>query len=209
MTRRPEQLPGASFLDRILSRNERQAASRDFLLRTVPKQAVCIEVGVFDGDFSERILAITQPKKLHLVDPWTPKADGTLYDGPAQRFDDAVGARVSLERQYQHVLERFKMEIDQGQVEMHRMLSHEAAPLFPDAHFDWAYIDASHYYADCKHDLETYLPKIKLGGFICGDDYDRRGFWEHGVTRAVDEFAKRHAVDVVALRNHQFILRKR
>ena len=25
-------------------------------------------------------------------------------------------------------------------------------------------------------------------GYIAGDDYDRRGIWEHGVTRAVDEF---------------------
>ncbi len=34
-------------------------------------------------------------------------------------------------------------------------------------------------------------------------------FWNHGVTRAVDEFVKQNPVEVVALRNHQFVLRKR
>jgi hypothetical protein len=29
------------------------------------------------------------------------------------------------------------------------------------------------------------------------------------VTRAVDEFVKQHPVDVVAFRNHQFVLKKR
>ena len=43
---------------------------------------------------------------------------------------------------------------------------------------------------------------------ITGDDYDRQWFWDHGVTRAVDEFVKTHAVEVVAFRNHQFVLRK-
>lgn len=209
MARPAQQLPGATLWERIRSRAARRAARRDFLLELLPKNGVGIEVGVFDGVLSERALALTSPRKLHLVDPWRTKPDGTLFDGPAQDFKTADEAADSLERQYQRVVELLRTEIAAGQVEIHRMLSHEAAPLFPDAHFDWAYLDASHYYDDVRTDLETWFPKLKQGGFITGDDYDRQGFWDHGVTRAVDEFVKKNPVEVIALRNHQFVLRKR
>ena len=120
---------------------------------------LCVEVGVFDGVLSERILALTRPRKLHLVDPWYTKPDGTLFDGPAQQFDSAKQASDSLEVQYQSVVRLLEKEIASGQVQIHRMLSHEAAPLFADAHFDWAYLDASHYYDDVKVDLRCGFPR--------------------------------------------------
>jgi hypothetical protein len=209
MARAAHELPGVRFWDRVMSLAARRAVRRDFLLNLMPKNGIAVEVGVFDGVLSERALALTQPKTLHLVDPWRTKADGTLFDGPAQKFDTAKDAADSLEQQFQRVVELLKPEIDRGQVQIHRMLSHEAAPLFADSHFDWAYLDASHYYDDVKNDLESWFPKVKSGGFIAGDDYGRHGFWDHGVTRAVDEFVTKNAVKVVALRNHQFVLHKR
>jgi hypothetical protein len=89
------------------------------------------------------------------------------------------------------------------------MLSHEAAALFPDGHFDWAYIDASHFYDDVKRDLESFFPKLRKGGYFAGDDYDRRGIWDHGVTRAVDEFRLDPSIETIRLKNHQFLIRKR
>ncbi len=209
MARPAHLLPGASFWERVRSRAARRAVRRDFLLDLMPKGAECIEVGVFDGVLSERILALTAPRKLHLVDPWRTRPDGSLFDGPAQEFDSAQQASDSLEMQYQSVVRLLEKEIAAGKIEIHRTLSHEAAPLFADARFDWAYLDASHYYDDVKLDLETWFPKVKVGGFITGDDYGRQGFWDHGVTRAVDEFIRKNAVEVIALRNHQYVLRKR
>jgi hypothetical protein len=205
----PRQLPGYRLVDRLTSRAARRAAKRDFLFDVVPRGGVVIEVGVFDGDFSERILALNEPRKLHLVDPWFTKADGTLFDGPTQQFVSAEQASAALEGQYQHVARRFASEIASGRIEVHRTLSHEAAPRFPDEHFDWIYVDASHFYADVKVDLEAFWPKLKRGGYIAGDDYDRRGIWEHGVTRAVDEFIASGVPEKIRLHNHQFLLRKR
>jgi hypothetical protein len=205
----PRQLPGYRLLDRLSSRAARRAAKRDFLFDVVPRGGVVIEVGVFDGDFSERILALNEPLKLHLVDPWFTKSDGTLFDGPTQQFSSAKQASDALEGQYQHVARRFAGEIASGRIQVHRTLSHQAAPLFPDEHFDWIYVDASHFYDDVKVDLEAFWPKLKRGGYIAGDDYDRRGIWEHGVTRAVDEFIASGVPEKVRLHNHQFLLRKR
>ncbi len=209
MARPVDQLPGMRFVDRLTSRTARRAASRDFMFDILPKGGTVAEVGVFGGDFSERIIALNQPRELHLIDPWFTKDDGTLYDGPTQRFETKEQASRTLETQFQSVAARFAAELQSGRVRMHRMLSQDAAPAFADEALDWAYIDASHYYTDVRNDIELYFPKVKRGGFITGDDYGRRGFWDHGVTRAVNEFIELGLTDVIRLHNHQFVLRKR
>ncbi|MDJ0634304.1 MAG: hypothetical protein QNJ34_14035 [Xenococcaceae cyanobacterium MO_188.B29] len=42
---------------------------RQFLLERLPKNSVGAEIGVHLGDFSEKILEIVKPNKLHLIDP--------------------------------------------------------------------------------------------------------------------------------------------
>lgn len=56
---------------------------------------------------------------------------------------------------------------------------------YDDEYFDIVYIDASHEYEYVKEDILSWLPKVKNGGIICGDDY--HPVW-HGVIKAVDEF---------------------
>ena len=46
-----------------------------------------------------------------------------------------------------------------------------AATLFPDGHFDWVYLDATHTYAEAKRDLEVWYPKVRVGGLVSGHDY--------------------------------------
>jgi len=55
---------------------------------------------------------------------------------------------------------------------------------YPDEYFDIVYIDASHEYEDVKADILSWFPKVKVGGFFCGDDFIHS--WP-GVKRAVKE----------------------
>ena len=58
---------------------------REQLLEAMPRHAICAEIGVWEGDFSQRILDRTQPAKLHLIDPWRYEQDvaykDSLYGG--------------------------------------------------------------------------------------------------------------------------------
>ncbi|HEY3135124.1 MAG TPA: class I SAM-dependent methyltransferase [Blastocatellia bacterium] len=47
-----------------------------------------------------------------------------------------------------------------------------ASGLFSDASVDWIHLDARHDYASVKTDVQAWLPKLKRGGWLSGDDYD-------------------------------------
>jgi len=66
-----------------------------------------------------------------------------------------------------------------------RQTSLEASRLYLDRSLDFVFIDAAHDYESVRDDIRTWLPKVKRGGVIAGDDYSEH--WK-GVQRAVNEF---------------------
>ena len=186
---------------RRLRRNPRR-----FVLELAPADAVCAEIGVWKGDFAAQILDVVRPRKLHLVDPWAFMTD---EDYAEARYGGKVAAdQAAMDELHAGVLRRFAEPIGRGVVEVHRCGSDEAAAAFPDASFDWVYVDGNHLYDYVRSDLALYDPKVKPGGLIAGDDYGDAGWWEDGVTRAVDEFVAERGYEVVSLAAHQFVLRK-
>jgi hypothetical protein len=174
---------------------------RDFLLRMMPRDSVCAEIGVWQGHFSARILEIVRPRALHLIDPWRfqPAFPHTWYGGlKAAEQDD-------MDRLYEGVVRALGAD---RRVTIHREFSERAAPDFPDAFFDWIYVDGNHHYESVKRDLELYEPKVRTGGFICGDDYLWGPEAGYPVRRAVDELSRRDGIRLVAVKRDNFILRK-
>lgn len=47
-----------------------------------------------------------------------------------------------------------------------------ASSLFADASLDWVHLDARHDHDSVVADIGAWLPKIKTGGWLSGDDYD-------------------------------------
>jgi hypothetical protein len=60
-----------------------------------------------------------------------------------------------------------------------------AARLFGDASLEWVHLDACHDYASVKADIEAWVPKVKAGGWLSGDDYDEQKWPE--VVKAVSD----------------------
>jgi predicted O-methyltransferase YrrM len=50
---------------------------------------------------------------------------------------------------------------------------------FKDNSIDLVIIDLAHEYEAVKNDIEVWLPKVKTGGYIIGDDYEK--YWSHKV----------------------------
>lgn len=68
-----------------------------------------------------------------------------------------------------------------------RTTSLKASRLYEDRFVDFVFIDASHDYENVKIDIDSWYPKVKIGGFIGGHDYPH---WK-GVKKAVDEFLEK------------------
>ncbi len=174
-------------IPKVLLTQENVAACRVLLnraelLRALPHHAVCAEIGVDEGVFTEQILRIAEPSQLHLVDSW--------------------GSKRYNSTKYQQVLARYSAEMKSGQVSVLRAPSVEAADTFADAFFDWVYIDTTHAYALTARELRAYAPKVKSGGLIAGHDY-AMGNWVNGyrigVIEAVHEFCVQQGWEFVYL----------
>lgn len=83
-----------------------------------------------------------------------------------------------------HVYDIFQQNVRPvlHRIKMMRMPSVEAARFMIDGSVDFLMLDGDHSYEAVKADLEAWMPKMKVGGIISGDDYT----WP-GVEQAVIE----------------------
>ena len=172
---------------------------RQELLSMMPRNAVCAEIGVWKGEFSQQIKNLTRPKELTLIDPWAfqPSFPNRMFGGSVATSQDDMDAI------YQSVVSQFAYET----VKILRMNSTDAAAQFPDSYFDWVYVDGNHYYEYVLSDLQTWLPKVRPGGFLTGDDYlwhDDNG--RQSVKAAVTEFLNATPGLSVTVIGDQFII---
>lgn len=123
---------------------------RRALLDHMPKRAIAAEVGVAAGDFTAEILARTEPARLHLVDSWQ-----------SARYEPDLDI----------VCRRFKAELDLDQLRIERGQSVETLSRFPEAFFDWVYIDTDHSFDTTFAELSTCNGKVNTNGHIAGHDF--------------------------------------
>jgi hypothetical protein len=176
--------------------NIQMLVDRDVLLSKLPLNAVGCEIGVDTGTYTEKIIATTQPQKLHLVDVWSSK-----------RYP---------EKKFRGVKEKFQEEIATGKVEINRGYSTDVLPGFPNDYFDWVYLDSGHGFSLTWQELLLLRDKVKPGGIISGHDYCRyshKGNIRFGVVEAVNKFCVEHDYEFLYLtmethRHLSFAIRK-
>jgi hypothetical protein len=177
------------------------AHPRQQLLELMPRHSVCAEIGVWKGDFSQAILDVAQPRALHLIDPWV----FTTAYGKRWYGGGSASNQQDMDVIYQDVCSRFQ---HLPGVTIHRSTSSRQADLFPDGYFDWVYVDGNHYYEFVLDDLTRYLPKVRPGGYLTGDDF----YWssielegDQPVRRAVEDFVGRTGL-TVRLIHSQYVI---
>ncbi|MBU6400579.1 MAG: class I SAM-dependent methyltransferase [Verrucomicrobia bacterium] len=141
---------------------------------------VGLEVGVFEGWFSNYLLNGWRGRRLISVDPW--RAWGADYHDPCNQ------TQAEMDRCYETT--RQLLAPHGGRSEIWRSTSQDAAAKVADASLDFVYIDAQHHETAVTEDLQLWYPKLRPDGLLAGHDYmdAEFGWGSFGVKTAVDRF---------------------
>jgi len=186
-------------------RKSKQRKNKKFLLKLMPNNSVCTEIGVFQGQLSQDILTIVKPKELYLIDPWL--HDDEFFNG--NYCSPKLFNIEKNEERYQLVKKKFE---NNPIVSIIREKSEIALEKFPDNFFDWVYIDGDHSTEAVLKDLELCLKKVKPTGYITGDDirFDENANNTHkAVRKSVIKFLNEAPVELIMIKHNQFILQVR
>ena len=156
--------------------------NREELLDKIPKNSILAEIGVDEGDFSERLYKKCDPEYLYLIDLWSSKRYG--------------------EKKFNIVKNKFYDQLKKDEVKIFRDDSINVVSNFNDNFFDWIYIDTDHSFNTTYKELITWKSKVKRNGIISGHDY-MMGNWKktyrYGVIEAVHKFCVEYSWEMVFL----------
>ena len=148
-----------------------------------------VEIGVRKGELTtmmfERISSLTDA---YLVDPWSKEfldRRGEARTSAKKRIF-APEAQEKTDQIYYGACRRIAKAAHKYQVQASvlRMTSMEAVKCVPDSSVDMVFIDGFHTYEAVVEDIREWKPKLKDGGILVGDDFNRH---YPGVVKAVQE----------------------
>ncbi len=154
-----------------------------------------VEVGVAYGGQSSYLMENTTLDKLIGVDAYA--AYDTYVDPMKknQKYHDEL---------YKYVSEKLSKYGDKYQLV--RGFSNQVGEKIPD-YQDFVYLDGDHGYFGVLSDLKFWWPKVKQGGFLCGDDYGHGSF--PGVKKAITQFFDRLDMAVTVSTDGFWFLQKK
>jgi Methyltransferase domain len=143
----------------IEASNQRQACVD---LAIAEKAETIVEIGVYGGRLSRMLLKVPTLKELFLVDSWK----GSSPNRQPPHFLVWTDAEMAV------VARKVKAWASQNKkVKVLHMSSVRAAAKFGNESLDFVYIDGDHTFQGVTADIESWLPKLRMGGVLSGDDY--------------------------------------
>ena len=125
-------------------------------------------VGVYKGDFAAALLeACESIQEYYMVDPWRHLRD---WNKPANMNDDVFEKFLSEARANTDFAATKRIIL--------RGKTTEVIDEIRDGQLDFSYIDGDHTLKGITIDLIRLYPKVKVGGWIGGDDFSRT-IWQH------------------------------
>ncbi|HUF44130.1 MAG TPA: class I SAM-dependent methyltransferase [Aestuariivirgaceae bacterium] len=193
-------------LEQVETALNHRVDERAWILRRVPRRAVCAELGVFTGQFAAQILALTNPAKLYMVDPWWMTFGEHYPDWGAYTANGTLPTRAA----YEAAAIRARADGRESKASLVVDYSTRWLTTLPDGTLDWVYLDTGQAYEITLTELRLLSAKLKPGGVILGDD------WEpdpsrphHRIFRAVHQFIGETDFRVIfAGQDRQWMLRR-
>jgi predicted O-methyltransferase YrrM len=162
------------------------------------------EVGVYRGEFAALVLRHCEKlTQYYMIDPWRHLID---WNKPANHEDSV------LNEFFQET--KTKTEFAAAKRVVLRGKTTEVSDQIADGELDFAYIDGDHTLKGITIDLVRMYPKIRVGGFLGGDDFTRSP-WEHKtnfeptlVFPFAVYFAEAVGATIYSLPGSQFVIHK-
>lgn len=165
---------------------------------------IMAEIGVWKGDFATDMLTDAPLIEVYyMIDPWAHLPDWNKpFNVSSQIFDE-----IYQEMDRKTVFAKHKRQILKGRTK-------EVVAAIQNESLDFAYVDGDHTLRGITIDLIKIWPKIRLGGFIGGDDFITSP-WQHSrrfeptlVFPFSVYFAEAMDAPIVALEHNQFLIQK-
>jgi len=141
----------------------------------LPFESVGVELGVFEGTYSQELWSSEKFKELHLVDPFEGKIGSGDKDGLNYK---------NLKGDYLYKINKANFS-EFNNVHIHRQKSIPFLKETADDVFNFVYIDTTHVYKDTLDELKESFRTIKNGGILAGHDLNLDG---SGVKMALADF---------------------
>lgn len=158
------------------------------------KVKFALEIGCFEGLTSNYIcdsLLIKNGKtRMICVDPLI---NGVYLE---DHKDNSI-----FEGQY----ERFINNTKDQPIELQRLTSKDALPLLQNYKFDFMYIDGDHTEDGVYFDASSYIPLLRVGGYMLLDDYGQSDETKRGVDRFLEQM--KGNIEIV-VKDYQVMIRK-
>lgn len=145
----------------------------------MPPHGKFYELGAWMGKSTSWLCDNAREQQIFVLDTWK---------GSENELDTYHSAAKS-----QDIFQIFKDNMGSRKYTPIQGESLKVAQTIEDESLDVVFIDLTHTYESVKADIAAWLPKVKKGGYISGDDYHEN--WPE-VMRAVDEvFPNRMVID--------------
>lgn len=154
-----------------------------------PEPRIGVEVGVYRGETSAKLLQEFPDLELVMVDRWC-VPDG-LKDGPWVDSGDSCAKLKPAEHIDNYLAAQMATDFARARRIVMKMPSVDAASTIETVitDIDFAFIDDDHSYEGVTRSLQAWLPFVRSGGILAGHDYghprNARGLF--GVDKAVSE----------------------
>ena len=145
-------------------------AAYDFLLKQVPEGGTFVELGAWLGKSSAYLCDKATSQEITIIDSWK---------GSPNELTTTHKLATQID-----IYDLFLENMGERKFKAIKATSKAAARKFKAESLDVVFIDLTHTYEAVKEDIQLWLPKVKKGGYIAGDDYHEN--WK-GVIQAVDE----------------------
>jgi predicted O-methyltransferase YrrM len=134
------------------------------VVRKFDSGAHFVEVGTWKGKsacyMAVEIINSEKDIKFDCVDTW----------------EFVKGERIAIHK-FDDLFNIFKKNIEpvKNKINIIKSISWDAASRYDDSSLDFVFLDAGHNYESIKKDIQTWLPKVKVGGILAGHDWQLKG----------------------------------